>query len=893
MKILKKVLLLLFILLLLTAGGITMAAFFYGDEIKTLVVESLNKNLKTEVKVSNVKFSVFQDFPKASVVFSDVVIFSVDATNDTLLAAEKLSAQFNLIDLYKEQYNLIGLSATNGKCEMLVDNSGRANYVFWNSSDSSSNPISIELNNVTFSNMEYTYIDYSKNIAVQFSIEDAKLKGNFKENIFDLDLNTTLKKVNVQVGEINLFDDRTLFLTLTGNVDQRSEQLNFASSNIGIDGMNVKVNGSLNYGEKSRMDLQMVSENADLEKAIAILPLSVRGKLSRFKIDGKARLAGSLNGAISAITAPLYDFNFAVNDGMFTDKESNVEFKETNLNGKITNGAERNLRTTKLTLENFETATSEGTISGKLAIENFKKPIYEYSGKLSLDLKETLELLKADELTQAGGKIAAKLFVKGELTEVEKYTLADWKRSEIEGQLELIDLKFGFKSRPQQVNSINGKLSFNNNSLDVSELDGTIDNTKLSIKGKFNNLIAFLLDEEEPLFVDASVNSSYIHLNEFLATNPSENAADKDQSYGLDISPRITVYLSLLAGNLKFNKFKLKDLKGDLIIKEERIDARGISFNSQEGKVLGDLFIREKNDKLVLITKAKFEEVNVKKVFGSFNNFGQESIKAENLEGLANIDVNYTSWMSKQFKIDPNSIQSEINFTIDDGELNNYKPLEALSKFVKLDELKEIKFKRLQNSILIKNAQIIIPKFEILSSAMNLSIAGTHTFTNNVDYRITLLLSEVLGNKVEKTKANEFGYVESDGLQKQSKLYLKMTGNIDNIKVAYDSEGLKNNIKSKFTKEKSTIKSLLKEEFGVFKEDPSVKSFTKEERKQSPFQVEVDSSFIKKKQKSESAQNKTTKKADKNDPEKKSKFGKFLDKIATPNDEEFVAPIEN
>ena len=893
MKILKKVLLLLFILLLLTAGGITMAAFFYGDEIKTLVVESLNKNLKTEVKVSNVKFSVFQDFPKASVVFSDVVIFSVDAKNDTLLAAEKLSAQFNIIDLYKEQYNLIGLSATNGKCEMLVDNSGRANYVFWNSSDSSSNPISIELNNVTFSNMEYTYIDYSKNIAVQFSIEDAKLKGNLKENIFDLDLNTTLKKVNVQVGEMNLFDDRTLFLRLTGNVDQGSEQLNFASSNIGVDGMNVKVNGSLNYGEKSRMDLQMVSENADLEKAIAILPLSIRGKLSRFKIDGEARLAGSLNGAISAITAPLYDFNFAVNDGMFTDKESNVEFKETNLNGKITNGAERNLRTTKLTLENFETATSEGTISGKLAIENFKKPIYEYSGKLSLDLKETLELLKADELTQAGGKIAAKLFVKGELTEVEKYTLADWKRSEIEGQLELIDLKFGFKSRPQQVNSINGKLSFNNNSLDVSELNGTIDNTKLSIKGKFNNLIAFLLDEEEPLFVDASVNSSYIHLNEFLATNPSENAADKDQSYGLDISPRITVYLSLLAGNLKFNKFKLKDLKGDLIIKEERIDARGISFNSQEGKVLGDLFIREKNDKLVLITKAKFEEVNVKKVFGSFNNFGQESIKAENLEGLANIDVNYTSWMSKQFKIDPNSIQSEINFTIDDGELNNYKPLEALSKFVKLDELKEIKFQRLKNSILIKNAQIIIPKFEILSSAMNLSIAGTHTFTNNVDYRITLLLSEVLGNKVEKTKANEFGYVESDGLQKQSKLYLKMTGNIDNIKVAYDSEGLKNNIKSKFTKEKSTIKSLLKEEFGVFKEDPSVKPFTKEERKQSPFQVEVDSSFIKKKQKSESAQNKTTKKADKNDPEKKSKFGKFLDKIATPNDEEFVAPIEN
>ena len=75
----------------------------------------------------------------------------------------------------------------------------------------------------------------------------------------------------------------------------------------------------------------------------------------------------------------------------------------------------------------------------------------------------------------------------------------------------------------------------------------------------------------------------------------------------------------------------------------------------------------------------------------------------------------------------------------DRGELNKYKPLEALSKFVELEELKEIKFKRLQNSILVKEGVIIIPKFEILSSAMNLSIAGTHTFNNDIDYHLSLI----------------------------------------------------------------------------------------------------------------------------------------------------------
>ena len=891
MKILKKVVFAFLILFVLAAAGIAGAAYFYGDEIKVLVVENLNKNLKTEVKVSQLDFSVFQDFPKASVVFSDVVIYAVNAKNDTLLSAKKLRAKFNLLDLYREQYNLIGLGIEDGKCQMLVDNSGKPNYIFWNQTDSSSNTVAVQLNNVSLANMEYTYVDYSKSIGVHFLIEKAQFNGNFKEEIFDLDLKTTLKRANIQVGELTVLEDRTLFLTVKGNVDQTSEQLNFVSSNIGVDGMNLNLNGSFNYDEESRIDVQMNSENADLEKAIALLPASIRSKLSRFEIYGSSRLAGSINGVISAISAPFYDFDFSIENGSFNDKESDIKFRNTTLSGNITNGAERSLNTTKLGLENFETTTAEGSINGKLTILNFKKPVYEYVGRINLDLRETLELFKVEEITKPKGKLVASLNVKGELAEVGEYSLNDWKRSKIEGELTLDHLEFGFKSRPQFISSLSGKLSFNNNSLDISELTGNIDQTQLLAKGKFNNLIAFLLDDKEPLFVDASISSKYIHLGELLAANPSEKQGNDDENYGLDISPRITVYISLLADELEFNRFKLKNLKGDLIVKNERIDARGISFASQEGKVNGDLFIRQKDDKFVLITKAQFEEVDIKQVFESFNNFGQDNIKAEHLEGIANIDLNYTSWMSKKFEIELHTIQSEIDFTIENGELNNYKPLEALSKFVELEELKEIKFNRLQNSILVKDREIIIPRFEILSSALNLSIAGIHTFDNDIDYHITLLMSELLGRKAKKPKADEFGYVESDGLQKQSKLYLKMTGNIDDIKVTYDSKGLKDNIKSKLTREKTTVKSLLKEEFGVYKNDATVKPLPPSDRKQSPFQVEVDSSFIK--QNSKEPQNKTTKVEGQNESTKKSKFGKFLDKIAEPNEEEFVAPIEN
>lgn len=893
MKILKKIIAVFLILLVLSIAGIASAAYFYEEEIKVLVVESLNKNLKTEIKVSQVDFSVFQDFPQASVVFSNVVIYAVNAKNDTLLSAKKLRAKLSLLDLYHQQYNLIGFSAEDGKCQMIVDNSGRSNYIFWNSADSSNSNVSVQLNNISFTNMKYTYVDYSKSIGIDFLIENAEFDGNFKEDLFDLDLTTTLKRANIQVGEMNVLENRTLFLKVKGNVDQIVEKLNFFSSNIGIDGMNINLNGALTYGEKSRMDLQLASENADLKRVIALLPPTIRSNLNRFEIIGEARLAGSISGTISSISAPFYDFDFSVNNGTFNDTKSDIQFKSAALSGKITNGADRSLQTTKLELDYFETKTSEGSVSGKLSIVNFNIPVYEYVGKLKLDLKETLALMKVDELTNPKGSVSASLNVSGTLTDVEKYGLDDWKRSKIDGELLINSLGFGFKSRPQTISDLNGSLTFNNNSLDITKLIGKIDQTELVAKGKFNNLIAFLLDKDEPLFVDASVNSKHIHLGELLAANHSEKETDDDENYGLELSPRVTIYLSLLANELDFNKFKLNDLKGDVIVKNERIDARGISFTSQEGKVNGDLFIREKDDKFVLITKAQLEEVDIKKVFESFNNFGQEGIKAEHLEGTANIDLSYTSWMTKKFEIDVNTIRSEIDFTIDDGELNNYKPLEALSKFLQLEELREIKFKRLQNSILIKESEIITPRFEILSSALNLSIAGTHTFDNDIDYHITMLLSEVLGKKVKTPTNSEFGYLENDGLQKQSKLYLKMTGNIENVLVAYDTKELKENIKSKFATEKTTIKSLLKEEFGAYKNDPTVKTFPEKRRKQSPFQVEVDSSLINKKVPSNPVPNKATTKQSENETEKKTKFGKFLDKIAKPNEEEFIAPIEN
>lgn len=892
MKIIKRFLLFILVVILLITGAAFFIGTYYGDEIKTLVIDNLNKQLKTEVSIRAAEFSVWENFPQASVVFSDVVIYAVNSKNDTLLAAKKLSAQFNLIDLYHENYKLTGLGIESGQCKMLTDSEGKPNYIFWNESDSSTNTsFSIELEKVSISEMEFFYLDYSTNIALGFLIEDLGLKGNFTDAVFEMDLKSSLKHANIQVDETTVLSERNLLLKVNGNVDQNGEVLNFRQASVGIDDMTVGVSGQLFYGKESSINVELSSKDTDLEKAIALLPYSLREKLKRFNIKGKAEFNGTITGAINSSVSPSYSFQFLIDNGLFKDKQSDLKFSNTSLKGSINNGAKKTVESTTLTLTDFKTQLKNSKLNGQLTIENFKQPFYDFTGNLGFELQEAIHFLQLKEISKPSGSMRAELKMKGRMSSIDEYTLKDWKKASVEGKVTLSGVGLKYEGHPQIVSSGNGVMSFNNNSINVEKLSVNIDRSQLEIEGKFNNLIGYLINNQEALFVDAKLYSPRINLADFLASE--EKAAKNETTYQLQISPRITFYLDTKIDELQFNQFNLKTLGGNVVVKNSGIDARGITFNSQEGQFHGDLFIREVRDKLTIAAIADLQNIDIQKTFRSFNNFGQSTLQSDHISGIANATINFSSTWSKNLEVDLNSIAADITFNIDKGRLRNFKPLESLSAFIELDELRDVTFQQLQNQILIKESKITIPRFNIFSSALNVSLAGTHTFENIIDYRVTLLLSEVLGRKAKKSKSyreanSEFGYVEDDGLGK-TKLFLKMTGSVDQPKIAYDTKELKTSLQDKFSKEKNTFKSIMKEEFGLFKKDSTVKELPPAKPKKSPFTIELDSSYSKTK----NTEPKIDRPQDKNEPKNKSKFGKFLDKIAKPNEEEFVVPIEN
>ena len=100
-----------------------------------------------------------------------------------------------------------------------------------------------------------------------------------------------------------------------------------------------------------------------------------------------------------------------------------------------------------------------------------------------------------------------------------------------------------------------------------------------------------------------------------------------------------------------------------------------------------------------------------------------------------------------------------------------------------------------------------------------MTCSGIHDFDNMVDYKLQLLLSDMLGKKI-KEQDTEFGQVEDDGLGK-TKLFLTMKGPVDDPKFGYDKKAVAEKIKTEVKTEKQNLKNLLSAEFGSRKNTPS------------------------------------------------------------------------
>jgi hypothetical protein len=479
-------------------------------------------------------------------------------------------------------------------------------------------------------------------------------------------------------------------------------------------------------------------------------------------------------------------------------------------------------------LENIHAILQGRSIKGNLEITNFKNPLLQFDVDASADLAVLSKFIKPDTLEKISGDLIIKNMVfTGKANDISTYVSS--------GNINLNNVSFKFKQKPVVFTNVQGVLAFSKNNLKVNSLGGNAAASDFSFTGNLDNFFGYFFAKNQKLNIDAALQSANLDLNEIMEKDVSSSV--NDTVYKIRFADDLAFTIRVNINHIHFNKFHATDLRGTIQLQNSELATHALQFNAMDGSVYLQGSIREiKSDSLVIQYDASIKKLDITKLFSQMGNFGQQTITDKNLKGNVTADVQFLSKWSNTLNCNLDNVKATANITIENGELVNFSPMLALSKYVKGADLNDIKFSTLKNTIEIKDRKIIIPSMEINSNALNIVASGVHGFDNMIDYHLQLLLSQLLGKKV-KNLNTEFGTIEDDNYGK-TKLFIAMKGPAANPKFSYDTKGMKEKLMVDLTKEKQNLKEILKKEFGKNKDDQSAKSDST--KKQQELQIDTD-----------------------------------------------------
>ena len=846
MKLLKSLFLgLLLGLIILFVLALTIS-IIYEKEVAQYFVEELNEKIDVKIDVEEVNFSLLRKFPNASLEFKSVIAHKPTGfakkikhnNTDTLFAAKRLFLEFNILDFLSKDYTIKNIHFDQGTINVFIDQNGNENYRFWEPSENKSNEVfKLELSKVKITNTKVLYCNDYLNVLCEANIETANFKGLFYKKNFTLDIKSVLIAKDFTFDNYNYISNKSISLKLLLDINQSA--ISFSAGDITIESFKLGITGDILKHENTELNLAIVSHNQSFEKLLAILPTNFRNEFSGFRSkEGLIDFKSTINGVLSQSENPKIQGVFQLKKTNLIDTRNNIRLNQVYADGEFSNGKENHLKTTSLKFNSFSATLDNCTANGAFMITDFTDPYLTIDYSAYLDFADLKKNFSIDTLEVLSGTGKIKGLFSGNLGEIKNLRFYDFFKKEFAFNLLIKNGQFKLKGNPLVVSNVSGRFAINETLYTDSLYFKILDND-FSITGEATNLYNYFSSDGSSSVV-AELNSESIDLNQLSPLFFVEKSSKKDPSY--KFPDRLNLFLNIRIGAFSVGKFDASEVKGSLNYKPKMFSLHEISFNSMNGwsKIGGVVIQNYKNDFIVRV-QSNLRNIDIKMLFYSFNSFGQTFLPEKNIKGDISGDIFFSASLSEKLDIDKKSIIAESNILIQNGALINYEPLKRLSRFIDVKELEQITFSALQNQITIKDEKVIIPKMDIISSAINISISGTHNFNNTFEYRFRVLLSDLLAKKAKAKakKDNEFENIEDDDLGKTN-VYLKITGTPDNYKVSYDRKQARQAIKEDFRNEKQALKKILNEEFGWFKKDSTVLKDTIKAKKNNSFRIEWD-----------------------------------------------------
>ena len=729
--------------------------FAFQGKIEKIVKQEGNKMLNAQFDFRALNISLLRNFPSASVTLEDFYLKGTGAfENDTLIQAGELTAAVNLFSLFGDSgYDISRIIIEDTKVKAIVLEDGKPNWDVMKASaeedtvqetSAESSPFRIKLKRLSVKDLSVSYDDRQAGMYAAIENLRATCSGDFgsERTLVDLELKTPA--LTYRTGGVPFLNRAALEADMNVDADLVNNKFTLQDNSISLNAIKLNIDGwAAMQKDGVGMDIKLNTNEVGFKELLSLIPAIYAKDFQDLKTDGKASLTAFAKGTLTQEQMPQFEVALNVENAMFRYPSLPAGVDGINISATVKNPG-GNIDATEVTINPFDFTLAGNPFSLKAIVKTpTSDPDLQATAKGTLDLGKIKDVYPLEDMS-FNGTIQADMNLAGKLSYIEK---EQYDKMKAEGSIRLNGMKLNMKDLPT-VAIQRSTFSFSPRYLQLSETTVNIGNNDVTLDSRFENYLGYAL-KGSTLKGNLNISSNHLNLNDFMSTDTTavqaQATADTTATTSSTGAIRIPENLDFnMQANLKevlFDKMKLENVNGTLLVKNGTIDMQNLSFNTMGGSITANgAYSAPKASQPHLNAGFDMKNIGFAQAYQELGLVQQLAPIFKGLKGNFSGNLQIDTPLNENMSPVMQKVQGSGNLSTKDLSLSGVKFIDQVADIVKKPSMKEIEVKDLNLGFEIKDGRVNTQPFDLKLGDYTMNLSGSTGLDQTIDYtgKITL-----------------------------------------------------------------------------------------------------------------------------------------------------------
>ena len=718
---------------------------FFGERIAQRVQVEVNKNVNARVSWRSASLSFFRNFPNLSLSLDDLSIVGVgNFQQDTLAAVPHLRVVLNLGSVIRSvtsggsQLVIRGIQLDRPRVALITLEDGAVNWDITKKLETapakSAQPFAVSLQKFQLDDARIVFDNRQSRLKATLAGYDQSLSGDFTQDRVTLQSKGSIDTANVVFAGVPYLSKVKVALTADVKADFVAKTYELQNTELSLNDLKLGVTGSAKQvGKRFGLDLAFKAPSTSFRSILSLVPAIYARDFDKVHTSGTIAVDGKVKGEYGPGTFPSFAVNAKVNDAAFKYEDLPLAARSIVLDLALTNpGGSADY--TVVQLDRFHVVVGNNPIDAKMVM---RTPVSDpdvgasVAGTLDLtDLKRTIKLEGIDSLT---GKVVANAAVRARLSAVEK---KQYDKIAASGTVDVSALTVKGKALPHPMAIQKASLSLAPERARLSTFTGTIGSSDIQASGSLDNLFAFIF-RDDTLKGSATVRSNHFDLNEW--------KSDSSDLQVIPVPPKIDLTLDAAVNELSYDKLKMSDARGRLLLKDQKATLEAFQVNALGGQIGVDgVYETTHPEKPTFDVALKLTKVDIPSAFQALVTVQKLAPAAQFAKGNVTTDMRVNGALGKDMMpLFPNLNGAGTLETSQLG-MQGFPVMKQIAEKTGLLFLNDPTVMPLKATFKIANGRLVVSPFDVSVGGASMKVSGSNGLDQSLEYLLALRVPRAL-----------------------------------------------------------------------------------------------------------------------------------------------------